>query len=97
MAQAAHVLADEGLDLAERVGQARALLVAALEATAVLSPAERAALDADPAFQAALTRLVAGDEVHLLAGPDGGPSDELLEPTGDECEVGPDELARLSL
>jgi hypothetical protein len=56
MAQAARVLADEQLDLAEQVRQARALLVAALEATAALSPAERAALDADPAVQAALAR-----------------------------------------
>ena len=97
MAQAAHVLADEQLDLAERVGQARALLVAALEAPAALSPAERQTLDADPAVQAALARLAAGDEVYVLAGPDGGPSDELLEPTGDERLVGPDELTRLGL
>lgn len=97
MAQAAHVLADEQLDLAERVRQARALLVAALEATDVLSPAERAALDADPGVRAALARLAADDEVHLLAGPDGGPSDKPLEATGDECEVGPEDLTRLGL
>lgn len=97
MAQAARVLADEQLDLAEQVRQARALLVAALEATAALSPAERAALDADPAVQAALARLAAGDEVYLLVGPDGGPTDEPLECTGDERQVGPDELKRLGL
>jgi len=73
MAQAAHVLVDEQLELAERVGQARALLIAALESTAAVSPAERAALDADPGVQAALARLAASDEVYLLAGPDGGP------------------------
>jgi hypothetical protein len=97
MAQALRVLADEERDLAERVGQARALLAAVLDATAVVSLAERAALDADPGVRAALARLAAGDEVYLLAGPDGGPSGEPLELTGDEREVGPDELARLGL
>jgi hypothetical protein len=97
IAQAAHVLADEGRDLAERVRQARALLIAALETTDALSPGERAALDADPGVRAALARLAAGDEVYLLAGPDGGPSDEPLEATGDECEVGPEDLTRLGL
>ena len=97
MAQAVRVLADERLDLAERAYEASVLLRAALDATGALSPAERAALDADPAIQAALTRLASGDEAYLLAGPDGGPSDEPLEPTGDECEVGPDDLTRLGL
>lgn len=97
MAQAARVLADERLELAERVEQARALLVAALEAPAALSPAERQTLDADPAVQAALARLAAGDEVYMLAGPDDGPSDEPLEATGDERPVGPDQLTRLGL
>ena len=97
MAQAARVLADERLELAERVEQARALLVAALEAPASLGPAERHTLDADPDVQAALARLAAGDEVYMLAGPDDGPWDEPLEATGDERPVGPDQLTRLGL
>lgn len=95
--QAACVLADEDRDLAERVAYARALLVAARETTDALSPAQRAVLDADPGVTAALARIAAGAGVYVRAGPDGGPSDERLEPTSDACAVAPDALVRLGL
>lgn len=99
IAQAGCLLADKTRERSVQPGATRTRPAGCvtLDTTAALSPADRAALDDNPVVQAALARLATSDEVYLLTGSDGGPSDELLEPTGDERPVGPGELERLGL
>jgi hypothetical protein len=61
-----------------------------------LTAEQRAELDADPVIQAALARLIAGEDgPYYLAGPDGLPTDELYVPSGDETPVDERRLAEL--
>lgn len=77
--QVVGLLTDENTSLEQRVELVHTLLANALTATAPLTPAQRAALDADPGVQAALARLDA-DEEYVLAGPDGSPGDDMPAP-----------------
>jgi hypothetical protein len=94
--QVVGLLTDEGTSLEQRVELAHTLLANALTATAPLTPAQRAALDADPGVQAALARLDA-DKEYVLAGPDGGPGDAMpaSEPGISERPVDEQRLAEL--
>lgn len=96
-AEALRILDDPQLTSEARVAAAGAVLRAALAATAALTDAQRAALDADPGVQAALRRLADDDGAGYLAGPDGAPSDVRVAPSADARPVGPGDLARLGL